>query len=339
LVELHGGSIAAESPGEGQGATFSISLPAVALGVESGQTARSAPAETPVPAIEAFANVGGIRVLVVEDEPDGRELLCEALRAGGAEVAEAACAAEALQRIDAFLPDVLVSDLGMPVEDGYSLLRRLRERPPERGGTLPAIAVSAYAREEDRIRASAAGFQVHLAKPFKPSELVSAVARLHSEAQTRKARAALLGAVSPPDRISLSGDEERGANAYRVLVIEDDVDVREGLRHLLEIWGHHVEVADTGARGVEKAIENPPQIALIDIGLPEIDGYEVARRIRRAHGRDVIFLVAVSGYTGDAERQRARDSGFDAELPKPINIAVLQSLLQSEARPAAKSAV
>ena len=339
LVELHGGSIAAESPGEGQGATFSISLPAVALGVESGQTARSAPAETPAPAVEAFADVGGIRVLVVEDEPDGRELLCEALRAGGAEVADVASAAEALQRIDAFLPDVLVSDLGMPVEDGYSLLRRLRERPPERGGTLPAIAVSAYAREEDRIRASAAGFQVHLAKPFKPSELVSAVARLHRDAQTRKARAALSGAVSTPDRISLSGDEERGANAYRVLVIEDDVDVREGLRHLLEIWGHHVEVADTGARGVEKAIENPPQIALIDIGLPEIDGYEVARRIRRAHGRDVIFLVAVSGYTGAAERQRALESGFDAELPKPINIAVLQSLLQSEARPAAKSAV
>jgi CheY-like chemotaxis protein len=145
--------------------------------------------------------------------------------------------------------------------------------------------------------------------------------------------------VSPPDRISLSRDEEKGANAYRVLVIEDDVDVREGLRHLLEIWGHHVEVADTGARGVEKAIENPPQIALIDIGLPEIDGYEVARRIRRAHGRDVIFLVAVSGYTGDAEHQRALESGFDAELPKPINIAVLQSLLQSETRPAAKSAV
>jgi CheY-like chemotaxis protein len=123
-----------------------------------------------------------------------------------------------------------------------------------------------------------------------------------------------------------------------VLVVEDDVDLREGLRQLLEIWGHDVDVAETGALGIEKALENPPQIALIDISLPEIDGYEVARRIRTAHGKEVVFLVAVSGYSGDVEHQRALESGFDAQLPKPIDIGLLQSLLRNDA-PTAKNAV
>jgi CheY-like chemotaxis protein/two-component sensor histidine kinase len=328
LVELHGGSIYAESPGEAKGATFTILLPAVALGVESGLTIRSVPGESPVPAVEVFERLDGIKVLVVEDEPDGRELLCEALSAGGAEVAQADSAAVALEQVDIFVPDVLVSDLGMPVQDGYALIRKLRERSPERGGATPAIAVSAYAREEDRIAASAAGFQSHLAKPFKPSELASEVARLH--------RAALLRAatVCSPESERNPALPLRVANSVnakivpaRVLVIEDDVDLREGLRQLLEIWGLDVDVAESGVRGIEKAFANPPRFALIDIGLPEMDGYEVARRIREAYGREVVFLVAVSGYTGLAENQRARESGFDAQLPKPIDVALLQSLL------------
>jgi CheY-like chemotaxis protein len=337
LVELHGGAITAESEGDGLGATFAISLPAVALGVESGMAPRNIPGDMPDPAIETFTNLRGIKVLVVEDEADGRELLCEALYAGGAEVAQADSAAAALERIDTFCPDVVVSDLGMPVQDGFSLIRKLRERPPERGGTIPAIAVSAYAREEDRISASAAGFQSHIAKPFKPSELLSAVARVHRAAISRSARAAI-AAAETGDGAGLRSAAEDSRAPTRVLVIEDDVDLREGLKQLLEIWGHDVDVAETGALGIEKALENPPQIALIDIGLPEIDGYEVARRIRTAHGKEVIFLVAVSGYSGDAEHQRALESGFDAQLPKPIDIGLLQSLLRNDA-PTAKNAV
>ena len=338
LVELHGGAIHAESAGDGLGATFAISLPAVALGVESGQAPRNAPGETPDPAIETFSNLRGIKVLVVEDEADGRELLCESLSAGGAEVAQADSAAAALERIDTFCPDVLVSDLGMPGEDGYSLIRKVRQRPPERGGTMPAIAVSAYAREEDRISASAAGFQSHIAKPFKPSELLSAVARLHRAAISRSARAAIAEAESRGGAAGPGTSRETSSSPARVLVVEDDVDLREGLRQLLEIWGHDVDVAATGALGIEKALENPPQIALIDIGLPEIDGYEVARRIRTAHGKEVVFLVAVSGYSGDVEHQRALESGFDAQLPKPIDIGLLQSLLRHDV-PTAKNVV
>src|SRR5262249_54124563 len=143
--------------------------------------------ESPVPAVETFEDLSGIKVLVVEDEPDGRELLYEALAASGAEVAHSDSVAAAVEQIDSFAPDGLVSDLGMRIEDGYSLIRKLRERPPERGGAIPAIAVSAYVREEDRIAATAAGFQSHLAKPFKPSELASEVARLHRAAASREA--------------------------------------------------------------------------------------------------------------------------------------------------------
>jgi CheY-like chemotaxis protein len=336
LVELHGGFISAESPGEGRGATFSVSLPAFAVGVESAQVARPAPAETAVEAAHAFANLAGLKVLVVEDEPDGRELLCETLRTAGAEVADAISVADALERVERFHPDVLVSDLGMPGEDGYSLLMRLRERSPERGGAIPALAVSAYAREEDRIRASAAGFQGHLAKPFEPAALVSMVARLHGVVPPESPKTAEAETPNNSKSEPLRSDDAAGqpAVAARILVVEDDSDLREGLRHLLEIWGHSVEVAESGTRGIEKAIENRPQIALIDIGLPEIDGYEVARRIREALGEDAVFLVALTGYTGEAERQRALESGFHAHVRKPIDTAMLGSLLGGDLRPA-----
>jgi CheY-like chemotaxis protein/nitrogen-specific signal transduction histidine kinase len=341
LVELHGGSMQAESPGEAQGATFTIFLPAVALGVESGLTARSVSDELPGPVVEPLENLEGIQVLVVEDEPDGRELFHEALSAGGARVVQVESAEAALESIDASLPDVLISDLGMPGEDGYSLIRKLRKRAAQRGGKIPAIAVSAYAREEDRIAALAAGFQSHLAKPFKPYELVSEVARLHRTAAARK-EPPLASAAGPnePQSFSVSGAGGAQIVPARVLVIEDDVDLREGLRQLLQIWGHDVDVAESGASGIEKVIENPPRFALIDIGLPEMDGYEVARRIREAFGKEVVFLVAVSGYTGNAANQRALECGFDAQLPKPIDIALLQSLLRTDTdSPATKSSV
>ncbi|MEA2695666.1 MAG: hypothetical protein QOJ16_5053 [Acidobacteriota bacterium] len=177
LVELHGGTVAVESAGEGRGATFTVTLPV-------------RPAFLPVPGREPAAPpaaagglwdarlLAGVRVLVVEDEEDTRELLVRALERGGAEVEAAAAVAEALALLDRRLPDVLVSDIGMPEEDGYSLIRKLRARGPERGGTLPAAALTAYARSEDRVQALQAGFNTHIAKPVDPYELVCRVARL-----------------------------------------------------------------------------------------------------------------------------------------------------------------
>ena len=332
LVELHGGTITAESAGEGKGATFSITLPAVAVGVESLDAVR--PPAPPLPAAaNAFANLQGISVLVVEDEPDGRELMTETLRTAGAEVAGAASAEEALAAFLSLRPDVLVSDLGMPVEDGYSLISKIRQLPREKGGAVPALAVSAYAREEDRIRAAAAGFQNHLAKPFEPSDLVALVAHLstgNTRQARRRSRRRTSSAIERPQPRTVDSTPETFSPS-RILVIEDDRDSREGLRNLLEIWGHDVDVAETGPKGIEKAISNRPGIALIDIGLPEVDGYEVARRIRETLGRHGIFLVALTGYADGAERARALECGFDAHVAKPITASALSSLLGSAA--------
>lgn len=325
LVELHGGTITAESAGEGMGSTFTLSLPAVALGVESAERARRPTAEIPAATHEELADLTGARVLVVEDEPDGQELLVETLRAAGAEVRAAGSAQDGFELVRTFRPDVLVSDVGMPGEDGYALVERVRRLPLDEGGMTPALAVTAYAREEDRIRAAGAGFQNHIAKPFEPSELVSVVGRL---AGVRGRREEDLHESLEPGAEADARRLQEGCGA-RVLVIEDDNDSREGLRSLLEIWGYPVEVADTGERGIEMAIERRPEIALIDIGLPELDGYQVASRIREVLGHDGIFLVALTGYADGDERRRALASGFNAHVSKPIDFSILDSLLAS----------
>ena len=309
LVELHGGTIAAESAGENAGATFTVTLPVVAVGLEGMEEPPRSPDELAPVASRRLADLTGLTALVVEDEPDGRELLTESLKMSGARVEAVASAAEALETLKARVPDVLVSDIGLPGEDGYVLMKRLRRLPEAQGGRIPALAVSAYVREEDRVRARSVGFDGHLAKPFEPADLVSAVARLAGRSN---------GDSSHP---------ESASEAVRILVVEDDPDSREGLRELLEVWGHSVEVAESGGEGIEKALRGRPEIALIDIGLPEIDGFEVAQRIREAIGESPMILVALTGYAGAEDRRRALESGFDAHLAKPINAEKLSSLL------------
>jgi CheY-like chemotaxis protein len=175
LVELHGGSIEAHSPGLGQGATFTVRLP---IGPPEAQTAGL----PRVPATRRETNVDslprspeGIRVLVVDDEPDARELLKYVLETSGMEVRLADSAAEALKALSASEPHVVVSDLGMPAEDGYALIRGIRMLPDAAKRDLPAIALTAFARSEDRTRALVEGFNLHMSKPVEPAALVNAV--------------------------------------------------------------------------------------------------------------------------------------------------------------------
>ncbi|HEX4499513.1 MAG TPA: response regulator [Thermoanaerobaculia bacterium] len=174
LIELHGGTAEVESAGEGQGATFIVRLP---LRAELAEDAldRTAVGRSVFQAPDLLA---GVRVLVVEDETDTRELLVVALQQCGAEVTAFGSVPEALEELDRALPHVLLSDIGVPGEDGYSLIRKVRARGPGQGGDLPAAALTAYARAEDRQRALDAGYQTHLAKPVDPAELIAAVARL-----------------------------------------------------------------------------------------------------------------------------------------------------------------
>jgi CheY-like chemotaxis protein len=123
-------------------------------------------------------SIAGVHVLVVDDEPDAREFVKRLLNHAGATVSTAGSAAEAMERIASCQPDVLVCDIGMPGEDGFSLIQRLRGLDQETGGTLPAIALTAYARSEDRVRAIRSGFQNHLAKPIEPTELLAIVSSL-----------------------------------------------------------------------------------------------------------------------------------------------------------------
>jgi len=168
LVEMHGGTITADSPGEGQGATFTLRLPLLPL--------QSAVAASE-PNNDAIA-LDGIRILVVDDESDSRELVTFMLEQYGAEAIAVASAAAAIESLQDFYPDVVISDIGMPNEDGYSLIRRIKVLASSQGRQIPAIAVTAYAKEEDRQAAEMAGFQLHISKPINPSELVSAIARL-----------------------------------------------------------------------------------------------------------------------------------------------------------------
>jgi PAS domain S-box-containing protein len=180
LVELHGGKVSVESPGERLGATFSVSLPVHARRREEGQLDE----EHTRPKAEGLLGgegltLSGLRVLVVDDETDARELFATLIREYGAEVATAPSVQEALATLRSFRPDVLVSDIAMPDQDGYDLMRQLRALDADGElRTLPAIALTAYARQEDRRRALAAGFQLHVAKPVDPRELVQAISRL-----------------------------------------------------------------------------------------------------------------------------------------------------------------
>jgi len=175
LTELHGGTVTAESPGEGQGATFTIRIPLAAMQEEtvsaaSEQIENEKTATTRQP-------LQGVRVLVVEDEPDARELLTLTLECSGARVEAVESAQEALDNLQLFRPHVLLSDIGLPVESGYELIRKVRSLSSE-ASDLPAVALTAFATEKDRQLALSAGFQVHLPKPVDPDVLIETIERL-----------------------------------------------------------------------------------------------------------------------------------------------------------------
>src|SRR5262245_42991852 len=173
LVEAHGGSVAVESAGRDQGATFTVTLP-----VRMPGPALGLPEPRPAGAGRALPRLDGVHVLVVDDEADVRKLLGAVMEQCGAEVATAASAADGLRVFERERPDVIVSDIAMPDADGFDLIHGIRALPVERGGQVPAIALTAYTRRQDAERVLAAGYQMHVGKPVEPEALARAVARL-----------------------------------------------------------------------------------------------------------------------------------------------------------------
>jgi CheY-like chemotaxis protein len=187
IVELHGGTVRADSTGEGQGSTFTVTLPV--------SVAPAEPAEPEWPAADASGEAApqdagapdleGLQVLIVDDEADARDILAQIVRRAGAQVATAGSSKEGLELLRRERPDLLVSDIAMPDEDGYAFIRQVRSLTADTGGQTAAVAVTAYARDDDRRRALAAGFQAHLAKPVEPADLLNVLSELASTAPGR----------------------------------------------------------------------------------------------------------------------------------------------------------
>jgi PAS domain S-box-containing protein len=188
LVELHGGLVQVTSPGAGQGTTFRVILPLTVIHQRE-KSREGFPQDTSVEqrvhpragdavAFDCPAALSGLRVLVVDDEKDARNLIQAVLQQCNAVVLTASSASEGLDVLQRLQPDILISDIGMPEEDGYSLIKKVRALPSQQGGRIPAVALTAYARAEDRIKALASGFQMHAPKPIEPAELAAIVASL-----------------------------------------------------------------------------------------------------------------------------------------------------------------
>jgi PAS domain S-box-containing protein len=196
IVELHGGTVEAHSEGEGQGTTITVNLPLLAINpasVNALDSADSSQSESKGASHPAYLGeaasektsfvsaLAGIKVLVVEDEPDSRFMIRAALEGAKMEVRTAESVAQAMEVLGVWLPDIVVSDIGMPQEDGYALISKIRDLKPEQGGTVPAIALTAYVRAEDQARALSAGFQQHLAKPVDADKLFETISSVLAE--------------------------------------------------------------------------------------------------------------------------------------------------------------
>jgi PAS domain S-box-containing protein len=178
LIELHGGTVRAESNGRGQGANFTIKLPIFIAATVRNVGERVHPAVEEFPLADSGSSLKNLKVLVVDDEAGAREVVATILEHAEAEVRKADSASQALEIMDHWQPDVLVADIGMPDVDGYEFIHRVRLRDPQTGGAVPAAALTAYARTQDRLRVLSAGFQMHIPKPIQPAELTAVVASL-----------------------------------------------------------------------------------------------------------------------------------------------------------------
>jgi signal transduction histidine kinase/CheY-like chemotaxis protein len=318
LAELHGGTITVESAGMGLGATFVVSLPVnVIWPLEDSGKERPSDFDDSVAPTLLLDSLAGIKVLVVDDEPDAREMVKRLLEDYGAGVIAASSAQEAFERLQIDKPNVLVSDIGMPREDGYSLMRRIRSLSSEKGGETPALALTAYARLEDRDRCVLAGFQAHLAKPVEPTELISMVAAVAGKT-SRSIQASPEALVSP--------SAQAPGKSLHILLVEDHEATREVLTKLLDRRRYTVTAVPSIAEARLAAEQIPFDLVISDLGLPDGSGNSLMAELRSRFG---LKGIALSGYGDATALNESYRAGFVTHLTKPVTIGTLEEALAS----------
>jgi len=321
---LEGDLTVRSSPGAGT--TFTLTMPArfepgtafveLDLAQASGER-EAAPPLADLPPLAA-------RVLVADDRPDIRLLVRRFLESAGASVIAVTDGEAVIDAIDgdagrSALPDAVVMDMQMPRLDGYEATRRLRKG----GFDRPIVALTAAAMKGERERCLEAGCDDYLSKPIDGRRLVETLAALVG--RRRRAGAARTAELGEGDAADVAREK---ADALRVLLVDDNRDARTATARLLERAGFDVTVAADGRAALASAEERSPDAVLLDIGLPDIDGREVARRLRSTHG-DAILLVALSGRARSPDDTGEHDSPFDHHLLKPARLRVLTELLYS----------
>ena len=373
FTELHGGTVAVDDAESGPGSVFTVRLPGVAAPAKAEPPAaataqrdgRNAPADSDGPA-EATASVQSAgqvaplppcRILVADDNRDLALSMRHLLSGAGHEVRIEHDGDAAARTATAWLPDLVLLDIGMPGRTGHQVAEQLRGQSET--ADLPLLAVSGYGQPSDRQRSRAAGFDAHLTKPVTLTRLLECIGRVvqacgPSDADGRPVRrrgdgfvtdsdlpdgpAAKPAAGATPRRPDPAPRPQTppagaGDGQARVLVVEDQPAARRLLERFLERLDVQVRSAEDGASGLEVGLEFLPDMVLCDIGLPgAMDGFDVAREFRRHPELASARLAAVTGHGEDEFRQRARDSGFDDYLTKPVSMHQLQELVRQMAR-------
>ncbi|TAG70720.1 MAG: diguanylate cyclase [Oscillatoriales cyanobacterium] len=341
LVELHGGTVWASSPGLGMGTTFGVLLP-VAHSNNSRDDRKSAIGRTENHAESVPKPLAGKQVLVVETSAEIREFLKTALEAFGAKVTAVSSACEAMAQLEQSRPDVLVSDMAVSETDGSDLIRRIRAMEmSEQRELLPAVALTGGVREEDSASALSAGFQRHLSKPVEANLLVSAIVQLAGMSEFGCSDEGNVGAIAPLPDSNSCDDKNNGGQLTPdsrelplLLVVEDNYSLLAYLQTLLSPY-YRVAVAMDGVEGLEKAKSLQPNLILSDQIMPRQNGLDLLKEIRNTpelSSTPVIFLTARSGMEARIE---SLDAGADDYISKPFDerelLARVRNLLRTHA--------
>lgn len=297
LIEMHGGSVEAFSDGPGCGSEFTVRLPILKDSVAEQQTPVSGSGTLPS---------AKRRILVVDDNRDAADSLSMMLSLMKHDIRSAHDGLTAMTEAEEFRPEMILLDIGMPDLSGYEVCRRIRQQPWSEGMTI--VALTGWGQNEDRRRSAEAGFNHHLVKPVDFHSLNT-----------------LLEAPRP--HTSAAEPSEPACSSLRVLVVDDRADATFLLGALLKKTGHDVRTSTDGPTALKLALEYRPDVAILDINMPGMSGYEVAEQLRREPSLASVVLVAMTGFGEEADRQRSLDAGFQHHLVKPADIGILQDIL------------